>query len=120
MADIVVFNEEGQSAGSSPAYLLLDTESVPDGRLLGKVKYREENLTPEAAVRRAQAEAREQSRNGSDFIPVAFQVPVAVCVIRVGADYGLQRITPLGAPQFRPRDIAQQFWAGVASHLKEH
>lgn len=120
MPDIVVFNEETQAAGGSPAYLLLDTESVPDGRLLGKVKYRDENLTPEQAVSRAQTEAREQSRTGSDFIPVAFQVPVAVCVIRVGADYGLQRITPLGAPQFRPGDIVQQFWAGVAHYLKSH
>ena len=114
MPDIVVFNDEAP-AGASPAYLLFDTESVPDGRLIGKVKYPDQTLTPEEAVRRAQAEAREQSRNGSDFIPVAFQVPVAVCVVRVAADCSLQRITPLGAPNFRPCDIVEQFWCGVQS-----
>jgi len=120
MADIVAFNDEAQSGSASPAYLLFDTESVPDGRLIGKVKYPDLTLTPEDAVRRAQAEAREQSRVGSDFIPVAFQIPVAVCVIRVAADYALQRITPLGTPHFRPRDIVEQFWCGVGEHLKKN
>ena len=120
MADITGSSEEAQTIGGSPAYLLLDTESVPDGRLLGKVKYPQENLTDEEAVRRAQAEAREQSRTGSDFIPVSFQIPVAVCVVRAAADFTLQRITPLGGPDFRPRDIVEQFWSGVAEHLKKY
>jgi 3'-5' exonuclease len=121
MADMSESSEETQSAGgSSPAYLLLDSESVPDGRLLGKVKYPQESLSDEEAVSRAQAEARELSRTGSDFIPVSFQVPVAVCVIRAAADFTLQRITPLGGPHFRPRDIVEQFWCGVAEHLKKH
>jgi predicted PolB exonuclease-like 3'-5' exonuclease len=100
-----------------PAYLIVDTESVPDGRLLGKVKYADQSLTDEQAVARAQAEAREQSRTGSDFIPVSFQVPVSVCVIRVGADLMLQKITCLGAPDYRPRDIVKQFWYGI-THFK--
>jgi predicted PolB exonuclease-like 3'-5' exonuclease len=120
MADIAASTDEAQTASVSPAYLLLDTESVPDGRLLGKVKYAQENLTDEEAVRRAQVEAREQSRTGSDFIPVSFQIPVAVCVVRVAADLTLQRITPLGGPHFRPQDIVEQFWSGVAEHLKTY
>ena len=97
-----------------PAYLIVDTESVPDGRLLGKVKYPDQSLTDEQAVAKAQAEAREQSRTGSDFIPVSFQVPVAVCVIRVGQDWMLQKITCLGGPEFRPRDMVEQFWLGLS------
>ena len=110
---------EAQPAGGPPAYLIFDTESVPDGRLLGKVKYQTEELPEEEAVRRAQNEAREQSRVGSDFIPYTFQVPIAVCVIRVAADFGLQQITPLGAPNFRPGEIVQQFWTGVSLCLKK-
>jgi predicted PolB exonuclease-like 3'-5' exonuclease len=100
-----------------PAYLIVDTESVPDGRLLGKVKYPDQPLSDEQAVEKAQAEAREQSRTGSDFIPVSFQIPVSVCVIRVGADWMLQKITCLGAPDYRPHDIVKQFWQGMA-HFK--
>jgi len=109
---------EVQSNKEAPAFLVLDTESVPDGRLLGKVKYAHENLTPEEAVSRAQAEAREQSRTGSDFLPPTFQFPIAVCVIRVAADFSLQRITMLGAPDFRPRDIVEQFWLGISKMPK--
>jgi predicted PolB exonuclease-like 3'-5' exonuclease len=105
-----------------PAFLVMDTESVPDGRLLAKVKYPGENLTPEEAVARAQAEARDRSLTGSDFVNVAFQYPVAVCILRVGADYVPQALTCLDAPFFRPRRIVEQFWNGLASYrdkLKE-
>jgi predicted PolB exonuclease-like 3'-5' exonuclease len=102
-------------AGSAPAtaFLVLDTESVPDGRLVARVKYPGENLTPEEAIARAQAEARERSLTGSDFLPVTFQYPVAVCVVRVGTDFRLQAVTCLDTPQFRPREIVKKFWQGV-------
>ena len=106
------FKEPGD-AGSGPAYLILDTESIPDGKLLAQTKYPGENLSPEQAVERAQAEARERSRDGSDFLPVSFQYPVAVCVARVSADFRLQAITALDSPQFRPREIVGQFWRGL-------
>jgi hypothetical protein len=106
---------KGNGASPSPtAFLVLDTESVPDGVLLSRVKYPAERLSPEEAICKAQAEAREQSSNGSDFLPVSFQYPVAVCVARVGADFGLQSITCLDAPQFRPAEMVRAFWRGVA------
>jgi predicted PolB exonuclease-like 3'-5' exonuclease len=102
-------------ACSAPAtaFLILDTESVPDGRLIARVKYPGEQLGPEEAVARARAEAREQSPTGSDFLPVSFQYPVAVCVVRVGADFRLQAVTCLDAPHFRPAEIVKKFWLGV-------
>ncbi|MCS7022073.1 MAG: ribonuclease H-like domain-containing protein [Gemmataceae bacterium] len=106
-------NDEGAAEGGgavSPAYLVLDTESIPDGQLLATVKYPAENLTPEQAIARAQQEAREQ--NKSDFLPVSFQIPVAVCIARVGEDFSLQGLVQLDAPHFRPREITRQFWLG--------
>lgn len=100
-------------SGKRTAWLIVDTESVPDGELLAKVKYPAEPLLPEAAIERARKEAREQSYNGSDFIPVTFQKPVAVCVIRVGADYRLQKLSCLDAPHFQPEEIVKKFWLGV-------
>lgn len=98
------------------AFLVFDTESVPDGQLIARVKYPEENLTPEEAIERAQAEAREASRDGSDFLPVTFQVPVAVCVLRVGTDWSIQGLTCLDAPAFRTAEIVRQFWRGVSHY----
>lgn len=107
-------------SGAVPAFLVLDTESVPDGRLLSCVKYPGENLSPDEAVRRAQAEARERSITGSDFIAMTFQYPVAVCILRVGADFGLQSITCLDVPQFRPRRIVESFWGGLAQFKERY
>jgi hypothetical protein len=102
--------------GTRTAFLVVDTESVPDGRLLSAVKYAGENLSPEEAVERARGEARESSWSGSDFLPVTFQVPVAVCVLRVGADFALQSLSCLDAPHFRPREIVKKFWLGVSCY----
>lgn len=100
-------------SGASTAFLIFDTESVPDGTLLQKVKYPDEELTPEEAIARAQGEAREASRDGSDFLPVTFQIPVAVCVLRVGADFTLQNLSCLDAPLYRPEEMVRHFWRGV-------
>ena len=116
MANGDVFNKGIGSTTGPPAFLVLDTESVPDGKLLARINYSEENLSPEDAVCKAQAEAREASKKGSDFLPVTFQVPVAVCVLRVGTDFGLQTVTCLDAPLFRPREIVKKFWAGINAY----
>jgi predicted PolB exonuclease-like 3'-5' exonuclease len=97
-------------------FLVFDTESVPDGRLIARVKYPRESLTAEEAIARAQAEARELSKDGSDFLPVTFQVPVAVCVLRVGRDFTLHALTCLDAPHYRTPEIVRQFWRGVAHY----
>ncbi len=112
--DVHIMQPPGETA--QPAFLVLDTESVPDGKLLGKVKYPDEPIAPEEIVRRAQKEARERSASGSDFLPVSFQYPVAVCVLRVGTKFDLQSITCLDAPQFRPAEIVKKFWLGMAHH----
>jgi len=103
-----------QDASTRTAFLVVDTESVPDGRLLSTVKYAGEDLSPEDAVERARGEARETSWSGSDFLPVTFQVPVGVCVLRVGADFALQSLSCLDAPHFRPREIVNKFWLGLS------
>lgn len=113
MADADVFMKCNVDAKDT-AFLVLDTESVPDGRLLHLTKYPGENLTPHEAVTRAQDEARENSPTGSDFLPVSFHYPVSVCVGRVGNDFRLQQITCLDSPLFRPREITEQFWRGAA------
>ncbi len=106
-ADIISRRQTKAAAGASTlpqtGYLVFDTESIPDGNLIARVKYPDENLNAEEAIVRAQDKARELSRDGSDFLPVTFQVPVAVCVLKVATDFTLQGLTCLDAPAFRRR-----------------
>jgi predicted PolB exonuclease-like 3'-5' exonuclease len=92
------------------AYLVFDAESVPDGKLLNMVKYPQEPLTTEEAVARAQAQARRLSATGSDFLPVTFQYPVALCGLWLGADFRPLAVACLDAPHYRPRQIVEEFW----------
>ena len=111
-------SHNGSSDPTRPAFLVVDTESIPDGELLAKVKYSTESPTPADAIARAQEEARQASKTGSDFVNVAFQVPVAVCVVKVANDFSLQAITCLDAPLFRPKEIVRKFWLGVGMYEK--
>jgi predicted PolB exonuclease-like 3'-5' exonuclease len=104
------------TAGAATAYLVFDTESIPDGDLLRRVKYPDAPLSAEEAIDKARQEARDLSKDGSDFIPVTYQIPVAVCVLSVGADYLPQRMACLDAPQYRTPEIVQLFWRGVAKY----
>ena len=100
------------------AFLVVDTESIPDGRLLSLVKYKDAGLSPEEAIARAQTEAREASWSGSDFLPHTFQTPVAVCVARVAPDFTLQAVASLDAPLYRPREIVKKFWLGLSFYTR--
>jgi predicted PolB exonuclease-like 3'-5' exonuclease len=108
--------EATRSGTTETAYLILDTESIPDGRLINQVKYAGQNLSPEEAILRAQAEARDLSPTKSDFLPVTYQIPVAVCVLRVAADFTPLALTCLDAPEYRPAEIAKKFWLGAARY----
>ncbi len=91
-------------------YLVFDTESVSDGNLVARVKYGEPTLAPQAAVARYREELRRQYDN--DFVPYTFQVPIAVAIVKVAADFGLVDLVVLDEPQFRPHVITERFWRG--------
>ncbi|TVP99417.1 MAG: 3'-5' exonuclease [Planctomycetaceae bacterium] len=95
---------------SRVAHLIFDVESVADGDLVASLKYPDEKLTAEAAIRRFQEELVEQS--GKTFIPYTYQVPVAVVIAKVDKDLELIDIVSLDEPQFRPHVIAEHFWRG--------
>jgi hypothetical protein len=105
-------------SSTSTSFLVIDTESIPDGDLLRMVKYATENLTAEQAIEKARQEARESHWNQSDFLPVSFQIPVSVCVARVGSDFSLQSVACLDSPHFRPKEIAKKFWLGLSFYPK--
>ena len=105
---------------ANTAFLILDTETIPDGGLVSAVKYPGEDLSPVEAIEKAQAETRAacQAANKkiSDFLPLTFQIPVAACVVRVAGDFTLQALTCLDAPEFRPPEIVKKFWVGLSRY----
>jgi hypothetical protein len=94
-------------------YLVFDVESVPDPKLIKKVKYPHEDLEDDAAVRKYQAEILEGSNGTSDFIPVTFQYPISVCIAKIREDFTLVDIVSLDRPAFRPAEMVRLFWHGV-------
>jgi predicted PolB exonuclease-like 3'-5' exonuclease len=41
---------------------------------------------------------------------------VAVCVLRLGADFAPQALTCLDAPEYRPQEIVKKFWLGSSRY----
>jgi predicted PolB exonuclease-like 3'-5' exonuclease len=95
---------------SDVRYLIFDVEAVGDGDLIQRVRYPEERLSPREAIERYQADLIKDT--GRDVLPATFVVPVSVAVGKVTADFELQEITVLDAPEFRPQEIIRRFWQG--------
>lgn len=91
-------------------YLVFDTESVADGELVARLRYTLDALTADEAVARFRSELQEKFQ--SDFIPHTFQIPAAIVVAKVAADYRLIDVVALDEPQYRPHVMTEHFWRG--------
>ncbi len=91
-------------------HLIFDVESVSDGDLIAKTRYPGQNYTADQAIATYQDELMESK--GTTFIPHTYQLPVAVVVAKVTADYRLMDVVSLDEPNFRPHVITQHFWRG--------
>ncbi len=94
---------------SDTRYIVFDTESVVDGDLLGRVLYPGEDLEGDGAI----ARYLEDKGDPNAFIPVTFHRPVAIAVARVGADFRIQDVSCLDAPDFDSRRMVELFWKGI-------
>lgn len=93
--------------------LVLDIETVVDGRMVQRVKWPSEpTLSPGAARERLAQEVLEGSDGRSDFIPHVFHVPVSVALAGVDDGFRLVGLATLDRPRFRPHAITRSFWEG--------
>lgn len=93
--------------------LVLDIETVVDGRLVQRVKWPgEPGLSPREARERLAAEQLESTDGRSDFIPHVFHVPVSVALAGIDESFRLVGLATLDRPRFRPHAIARAFWEG--------
>jgi len=94
-------------------YLVFDIESVPDAKLIKKVKYPELDIDEPGAVTMFQDEILANTGGTTNFIPVTFQYPLCICIAKVRDDYTIADITSLDEPKFRPSEMTGLFWRGV-------
>jgi len=93
--------------------LVLDIETVVDGRLVQRVKWpAEPDLAPADARRRLAGELLEASDGRSDFVPHVYHLPVSVALAGVDDGFRLVGLATLDRPRFRPHAIARSFWEG--------
>lgn len=95
---------------SDISWLIFDVEAVADGELISRVVYPQEKLTPAAAVARMRADQLE--KNGSDFIPYTYMLPISVAIAKISRTCHLQDVVVLDDPSFRPAVITRLFWQG--------
>lgn len=106
------------TAMSTPSvrYLAFDIESVADGQLVSRIRYPKESLSAAEAIRRYRDELL--AKYESDFIPYSFQVPVAIVVAKIAADFHLLDLVALDAPQYRPHVMTEHFWRGWEAYRR--
>lgn len=95
---------------SKVSYLVFDVESVADGPLISQVRYPDLGLSGKEAIATYQDELLENK--GTTFIPHTYQIPTAVVIAKVAADFRLLDIVSLDEPEFRPHVITEHFWRG--------
>lgn len=95
---------------SSVRYFVFDIESVADGELVSKLRYADQQLSPQEAVQRYRQELMEE--RGSDFIPYTYQFPVSLVIGKVDQDFQLTDLVALDEPECRPHVITDHFWRG--------
>lgn len=91
-------------------YFVFDVESAADGQLVADLRFPGEGLTPPKAVAKFRAALFE--KNGSDFVPYTYQLPVSVVIAKIKHDYSLADIVVLDDPLYRPHVITEHFWRG--------
>jgi hypothetical protein len=103
-------------AAAGIGYLVFDVESIADAALIARIRYPREPIEPAEAVRRYRAEL--MAKYESDFIPYTFQIPIAVAVAKVSAEFQLIDLVLLDDPDFRPHAITEKFWRGWEAYRR--
>jgi predicted PolB exonuclease-like 3'-5' exonuclease len=92
-------------------FAIFDIETRVDKTLVRRVLYRNEDIGDEEAFARAREENAARSRTGSDFMPVAFHVPVSIVMGDVDEARILTRVASLGSAT--EAEIVTEFWERV-------
>jgi hypothetical protein len=78
-------------------FAIFDIETRIDKALIQSVMYPHEDVTEEEAYQRFRQQIREERDSRSDFLPIAFHVPISIVVGNVTGDHALTAVEVLCA-----------------------
>jgi predicted PolB exonuclease-like 3'-5' exonuclease len=91
-------------------FAIFDIETRIDKALVKAVLHRHEEISEEEAFDRTRTQVVARSRTGSDFLPLAFHVPVSIVVGTVNEARVLTNVEVLGAEGYSEAAIVTAFW----------
>jgi predicted PolB exonuclease-like 3'-5' exonuclease len=103
----------GEDTQSLMNFAIFDIETRIDKALIQSVMYPHEDVTEEEAYQRFRQQIRAERDNHSDFLPIAFHVPISIVVGNVAGDYTLTAVEVLCAQDYSEEGIVCEFWRRV-------
>jgi predicted PolB exonuclease-like 3'-5' exonuclease len=94
-------------------FAIFDIETRVDKALIQSVMYPHEDVTEEEAYQRFRQQIREERDSRSDFLPIAFHVPISIVVGNVTGDHALTAVEVLCAQDYSEEGIVCEFWRRV-------
>jgi predicted PolB exonuclease-like 3'-5' exonuclease len=94
-------------------FAIFDIETRIDKTLIRAVMYPHDDVTEEEAYQRFRQQIREERDNRSDFLPIAFHVPISIVVGNVTGDHALTAVEVLCAQDYSEEGIVCEFWRRV-------
>ncbi|MGI6401251.1 MAG: ribonuclease H-like domain-containing protein [Thermoguttaceae bacterium] len=91
------------------SYLVFDIESVPDPALVSLVRTHGKQ-DPEVALQEYRDELI--AKNGVDFVPYTYQVPISLALAKLREDLTLDDLIVLKVEELGPDGICRRFWQG--------
>lgn len=92
-------------------FAVFDIETRIEKRLVNETLFRGRGLSDEAAFEAMRRELVE--RQGNDFFPLSFHVPVSIAVGSVSSDYLLQSVESLAEADYGEERLVREFWERV-------
>jgi 3'-5' exonuclease len=94
-------------------FAIFDIETRIDKALIQSVMYPHEDVTEEEAYQRFRQQIMEERDSRSDFLPIAFHVPISIVVGNVTGDHALTAVEVLCAQDYSEEGIVCEFWRRV-------
>jgi len=95
------------------SFAIFDIETRIDKALIQSVMYPHEELTEEQAYQRFRQQIIEERDGRSDFLPIAFHIPISIVVGNVNGSHMLTAVEVLCAQEYSEPDIVHEFWRRV-------
>lgn len=99
--------------GGAMSFAIFDIETRIDKALIREVMYPHEDLADEEAYQRFRQQLVDEREGRSDFIPVAFHIPITIVIGNVTSNRILTSVETLCEESYSEEGIVREFWRRV-------